>query len=84
MTGVAVQKRNVSMVYQQFINHPHLTVYDNIASPRVAGLSDKEIAARRVRRPNCCASCRCWDANPAELSAASSSAPPSPGAGEGS
>ena len=47
VTGVAVQKRNVSMVYQQFINYPHLTVYDNIASPlRVAGLADKEIRAR--------------------------------------
>src|SRR5690348_738496 len=38
VTGVAVQKRNVSMVYQQFINYPHLTVYENIASPlRVGG-----------------------------------------------
>jgi glycerol transport system ATP-binding protein len=38
VTGVSVQKRNVSMVYQQFINYPHMTVYENIASPlRVAG-----------------------------------------------
>ena len=37
VTGVAVQKRNVSMVYQQFINYPNLTVFENIASPlRVA------------------------------------------------
>ncbi|MGY0399925.1 MAG: ABC transporter ATP-binding protein [Ostreibacterium sp.] len=36
--GVPVQKRNVAMVYQQFINYPSLTVYENIASPmRVAG-----------------------------------------------
>jgi glycerol transport system ATP-binding protein len=36
--GVPIQKRNVSMVYQQFINYPHLSVFDNIASPlRVAG-----------------------------------------------
>ena len=27
VTGVPVQKRNVSMVYQQFINYPHLTVF---------------------------------------------------------
>ncbi len=37
VTGVAVQKRNVSMVYQQFINYPNMSVYENIASPlRVA------------------------------------------------
>ena len=33
VTGVAVQKRGLSMVYQQFINYPHLTVWENIASP---------------------------------------------------
>jgi glycerol transport system ATP-binding protein len=38
--GVPIQRRNVSMVYQQFINYPHLSVFDNIASPlRVAGKS---------------------------------------------
>ena len=37
--GVPVQKRNVAMVYQQFINYPNFTVYENIASPlRVAGI----------------------------------------------
>ncbi len=47
VTGVAVQKRNVSMVYQQFINYPHMTVYDNIASPlRVAGFDNKRIRER--------------------------------------
>jgi glycerol transport system ATP-binding protein len=47
VTGVPVQQRNVSMVYQQFINYPNFTVYENIASPlRVAGLSDSEIDAR--------------------------------------
>jgi glycerol transport system ATP-binding protein len=47
VTGVAVQKRNVSMVYQQFINYPHLTVYENIASPlRVAGFDDRRIRER--------------------------------------
>ena len=33
VTGVPVRERNVSMVYQQFINYPSLTVFDNIASP---------------------------------------------------
>lgn len=28
-----IQKRNVAMVYQQFINYPHFTVWENIASP---------------------------------------------------
>lgn len=31
--GVPVRKRNVSMVYQQFINYPSMRVRDNIASP---------------------------------------------------
>jgi glycerol transport system ATP-binding protein len=47
VTGIPVQKRNVSMVYQQFINYPNFTVYENIASPlRVAGMAQKEIDAR--------------------------------------
>lgn len=33
VTGLPVQKRNLSMVYQQFINYPNLTVRENIASP---------------------------------------------------
>src|SRR4051812_1992517 len=38
VTGVPVQRRNVAMVYQQFINYPSMSVYENIASPlRVAG-----------------------------------------------
>ena len=47
VTGVAVQKRNVSMVYQQFINYPNMSVFENIASPlRVARLPDKEVNDR--------------------------------------
>jgi glycerol transport system ATP-binding protein len=47
LTGIPVQKRNVSMVYQQFINYPNFTVYENIASPlRVAGLAARDIEAR--------------------------------------
>ena len=31
--SLPVWKRNVAMVYQQFINYPHLTVFDNVAFP---------------------------------------------------
>ena len=45
--GVPVQRRELAMVYQQFINYPSLSVYENIASPlRVAGLDKQEIGAR--------------------------------------
>jgi len=30
---VPVWERNVAMVYQQFINYPHLSVYENISFP---------------------------------------------------
>ncbi|MDA8695286.1 FAD-dependent oxidoreductase, partial [Alphaproteobacteria bacterium] len=33
VTNTSVQKRNISMVYQQFINYPNFSVYENIASP---------------------------------------------------
>jgi glycerol transport system ATP-binding protein len=47
VTDAPVQKRNVSMVYQQFINYPNLTVYENIASPlRVARVPKGELADR--------------------------------------
>ena len=47
LTGVPVRQRNVAMVYQQFINYPSLTVYENIASPlRVARKGEAEIKAR--------------------------------------
>jgi glycerol transport system ATP-binding protein len=44
VTGMRVQDRRVAMVYQQFINYPSMTVYDNIASPmRLMGKSADEI-----------------------------------------
>ncbi len=47
VTGVAVQKRNVSMVHQQFINYPNFSVFENIASPlRVARMTKTEIDNR--------------------------------------
>jgi glycerol transport system ATP-binding protein len=45
VVGVPVRERNVAMVYQQFINYPSMTVFDNIASPlKLRG--DKNIAQR--------------------------------------
>lgn len=45
VVGVPVRQRNVSMVYQQFINYPSMTVFDNIASPlKLRG--DTDIAQR--------------------------------------
>ncbi len=50
VTGLPVKKRSVAMVYQQFINYPSLSVYENIASPlRVQGLPKAEIAGARHR-----------------------------------
>ncbi|MTI44889.1 carbohydrate ABC transporter ATP-binding protein, CUT1 family (TC 3.A.1.1.-) [Roseibium hamelinense] len=47
VTKTPVQKRNVSMVYQQFINYPNFSVFENIASPlRVAGVAEGEIKRR--------------------------------------
>ena len=44
---VAVRRRSVAMVYQQFVNYPSLSVYENIASPlRVAGTGRAEIESR--------------------------------------
>jgi glycerol transport system ATP-binding protein len=44
VTGMRVQDRKVAMVYQQFINYPAMSVYDNIASPmRLMGISGAEI-----------------------------------------
>ncbi|OWJ63880.1 ABC transporter ATP-binding protein [Inquilinus limosus] len=49
VTGTSVRNRDVAMVYQQFINYPSKTVYDNIASPlRLKGLGRAEID-RKVR-----------------------------------
>ena len=33
VTGNRVQDRDIAMVYQQFVNYPSMTVYENIASP---------------------------------------------------
>ena len=47
VTHIPLRKRSVAMVYQQFVNYPNLTVFENIASPlRVARLKRAEIEAR--------------------------------------
>jgi glycerol transport system ATP-binding protein len=49
ITKVPVQQRSVSFVYQQFINYPSLSVFDNIASPLLAAKkkpSKQEVASR--------------------------------------
>jgi glycerol transport system ATP-binding protein len=47
VTGRPVRRRSVAMVYQQFINYPFMTVFENIASPlRFAGLPRPEIDMR--------------------------------------
>src|SRR5512140_393470 len=50
VTGADVRQRNVAMVYQQFVNYPSLTVYENIASPlRLAGKLSAQEIDKRVR-----------------------------------
>jgi len=47
VTGIDVRKRSVAMVYQQFVNYPSLTVFENIASPlRVQGRPSEEVERR--------------------------------------
>jgi len=50
VTGLSVQKRSAAMVYQQFINYPNFTVFENIASPlKVAGMPKTEIKTKVER-----------------------------------
>ncbi|WP_428523905.1 ABC transporter ATP-binding protein [Roseibium sp.] len=47
VSGLSAQKRNISLVHQFFVNYPHMTVFDNIASPlKIAGVAKSEIADR--------------------------------------
>ena len=49
VTGMRVQDRGVAMVYQQFINYPGMSVYDNIASPLKIMGRDKASIDKAVR-----------------------------------
>ncbi|MCK4711684.1 MAG: ABC transporter ATP-binding protein [Marinosulfonomonas sp.] len=47
ITKLSTQQRNISLVHQFFVNYPHMTVFENIASPlRVAGMVASEIQGR--------------------------------------
>lgn len=47
VTGVPVRERDLAMVYQQFINYPSFTVFDNIASPlRIKRVPEAQIRQR--------------------------------------
>jgi glycerol transport system ATP-binding protein len=50
VVGVPVQKRNVAMVYQEFINYPAMTVYENIASPLRIAKAGKATIDSEVRK----------------------------------
>lgn len=43
-------KRNVAMVYQQFINYPHLNVYDNVAFPLRRRHATEDTIRSRVQK----------------------------------
>ena len=50
VTREDVRKRDAAMVYQQFVNYPSFSVYDNIASPlRVQAQLDAGAIDKRVR-----------------------------------
>jgi glycerol transport system ATP-binding protein len=69
VTGVSVRKRSVAMVYQQFINYPSQTIYENIASPlKIAGMQKAEIEKRVMEAANMLHIEGMLDRLPAELS----------------
>ena len=49
VTGTPVRKRDVAMVYQQFVNYPSFTVYDNIASPLRRAGHPRAVVDQKVR-----------------------------------
>ena len=69
VTGVRVQDRKIAMVYQQFINYPSMTVYDNIASPmRLLGKSAAEIDVAVKKTADLMQISQMLDRKPLELS----------------
>ena len=49
ITSLSPQRRRVSLVHQFFVNYPHVSVYENIASPLRVGRVDSKSIDRRVR-----------------------------------
>ncbi len=69
VTQVPVRNRRVAMVYQQFINYGHWSVFDNIASPlRVAGIDATQVHARVGRIAEMLRLSALLERKPAELS----------------
>ncbi|MCW5660487.1 MAG: ABC transporter ATP-binding protein [Burkholderiaceae bacterium] len=69
VTATPVQRRRVSMVYQQFINYPNLSVFENIASPlRVTRASAADIKSRVGRIAELLKLTPLLERKPAELS----------------
>jgi glycerol transport system ATP-binding protein len=48
VTGVSVRQRHLAMVYQQFVNYPAMTVYENIAAPLRLQRLEKTVVDQRV------------------------------------
>lgn len=46
VTNISVRERNIAMVYQDFINYPSMTVYENIASP--LKVSKNKMSAKEI------------------------------------
>lgn len=69
VAGLSVRKRSVAMVYQQFINYPSFTVYNNIASPlKVGGVDKSEIEKKVVEAAKMLHLDNMMDRLPSELS----------------
>jgi len=69
VTGMRVQDRKVAMVYQQFINYPSMSVYDNIASPlRLMGKKGAEVDAAVKKTADLMKLTPMLDRKPLELS----------------
>ena len=51
VTGVPPQKRDIAMVFQQFINYPTMTVYENIARRCAWPGPTKRRSTKRYRAP---------------------------------
>ncbi|NDV18635.1 ATP-binding cassette domain-containing protein [Pseudodesulfovibrio sp. JC047] len=69
VTGVTVRKRSIAMVYQQFINYPSQTIYENIASPlKIHGVKKNEIDRRVMEAASMLHIEHLLDRLPAELS----------------
>jgi glycerol transport system ATP-binding protein len=69
VTGFSVRRRSVAFVYQQFVNYPSLTVYENLASPlRFAGASRTAVDDRVREVAGLMGIGHLLDRRPAELS----------------